>query len=130
MFNVSPAAGTTAGELLDHVLSHQDIKESYYYCIAASDAGEYLPLSGDTKISKVAPAGWKADGRSHAPPVHSFSLFLRFKLLPDDSNAFTRFDAETHVVKNGQTTLWAANLFADAMCCKNRGVAVGFVFHA
>ena len=88
MFNVSPAAGTTAGELLDHVLSHQDIKESYYYCIAASDAGEYLPLSGDTKISKVAPAGWKADSRSHSPPVQSFSLFLRFKLLPDEVDAF------------------------------------------
>ena len=48
----------------------------------------------------------------------------------DDGNAFARFDLETHVVENGQTTLRAANLFAYAMCCENRGTAVGFVFHA
>ena len=48
----------------------------------------------------------------------------------DDRNAFASIYAETHVIKNGQTTLWTANLFADVMCCKNGGVAVGFIFHA
>ena len=49
---------------------------------------------------------------------------------PDDRYALTGINTETHIIENGQTTLWTANLFTDVMCRKNGGIAVGFIFHA
>ena len=41
---------------------------------------------------------------------------------PDDRDGFSRCDRETHIGKNGQTALGAANLFADIVCRKNGGI--------
>ena len=83
----------TAGEVLDNVLSHEDIRETAYFALAlregSSNDEEYWCLSGDAKLSKVAPSGWKQPPRSHPNPnsVSSDSVFvvyLRFRHFPDD----------------------------------------------
>ena len=53
------ATTITAGELLDNVLRDQDIKEAPLFSLALFKNDEYWPLSNETKISKIAPSGWK-----------------------------------------------------------------------
>ena len=90
--HVNPGA-VTAGEILEQVLSNQDIKESANFGLAVKgDHDEYWIMPSDTKLQKVAPLGWKEGGASSRPmsvrPVDSFTIFLRFKHLPESVDAF------------------------------------------
>ena len=57
----------TAGEVLDNVLSHEDIRETAYFALALREGSgrsngvgedEYWCLAGDAKLSKVSVARW------------------------------------------------------------------------
>ena len=85
LVNCSPHS-ISAGELLDNVLSNQDIKESCYFTLAVKRENEYWPVSSDTKLYKVAPSGWK-DGRQMSS-AESFKLYLRFKFHPESIDVF------------------------------------------
>ena len=87
----------TAGEVLDNVLSHEDIRETAYFALAlregagaggGAEEDEYWCLAGDAKLSKVAPSGWKQPPRTvQHNSVSSDSVFvvhLRFRHFPDD----------------------------------------------
>ena len=84
----------TAGEVLDNVLSHEDIRETAYFALALREGAgggaedEYWCLAGDAKLSKVAPSGWKQPPRTvQHNSVSSDSVFvvhLRFRHFPDD----------------------------------------------
>ena len=84
-------ATITSGEVLDSVLSHQDIKETANFALAlraAQENDEYWILSApDTKLSKVAPIGWRPQAGLRCS-VDSFTLYLRFKHLPGSVDAF------------------------------------------
>ena len=87
-FQCSPFS-ITAGEILDNVLSQQDLKESCYYSLALKREDEYWTLSSDSKLHKVAPPGWKESyHKPHINPVDTLELYLRFRFLPDDLNNF------------------------------------------
>jgi hypothetical protein len=83
----------TAGEVLDNIVSHEDIRETAYYSLAmrASHEGEeYWCLASEVKLSKVAPGGWKQPQR-HPNSMSSDSvlvLHLRFRHHPDDVDEF------------------------------------------
>ena len=80
----------TAGEVLDNVLSHEDIRETAYFALALKEGrmgstggmgeDEYWCLAGDAKLAKVAPSGWKQPPRSQQQPhpnsVSSDSVFV------------------------------------------------------
>lgn len=79
----------TCGEVLDSVLSNQDIKEASYYSLALkSEDHEFWIMSSDTKLHKVAPLGWKESRQQHVRPVEAFDIYLRFKFLPDNVDSF------------------------------------------
>ena len=59
----------TAGEILDAVLSQQDIKESYYFALALLNNGEFLILASDCKVHKMT-------------NLDTSELHLRFKFFP------------------------------------------------
>ena len=66
----------SAGEILDAVLSHQDIKESFYFALAVKNPeSEYLILAPDVKPFKF------------ASPAQS-PLHLRFKFYPSSVDDF------------------------------------------
>ena len=75
------AATVTAGEILDAVLRDRDIKESSLFTLACMNeiGTEYWPLTNETKLSKIAAAGWK-EGRA----CRDLILYQRFKFHPDD----------------------------------------------
>lgn len=75
----------TIGELLDQILSHQDMKETCYYGLALHVDREFWILASDTKLSKVAPNTWKDSRFTGCSP---FTLHLRFKYLPDSMDSF------------------------------------------
>ena len=86
----------TAGEVLDNVLSHEDIRETAYFALALREGvandDEYWCQAGDAKLSKVAPSGWKQPPRSQQQQPHPnsvssdsvFVVYLRFRHFPDD----------------------------------------------
>ncbi|XP_040573766.1 tyrosine-protein phosphatase non-receptor type 13 [Lepeophtheirus salmonis] len=86
--HVTPSSAT-AGEVLERSLQALDIKESSLFTLSTMNGlEEYLPLSTDTKLSKVAPSGWKDstsfnDARCQSSS-DSFALYLRFKFFPED----------------------------------------------
>ncbi|TRY73025.1 hypothetical protein TCAL_12859 [Tigriopus californicus] len=75
----------TIGELLDQILSYQDMKETCYYGLALQVDREFWILASDTKLSKVAPSTWKDSRFTGCSP---FTLHLRFKYLPDSMDSF------------------------------------------
>lgn len=80
------ASSITSGEVLDAVLRDQDIKESSAFNLAILKNGEFLPLSNETKLSKVAPLGWK-DPKNLGPGQilgETLTLYQRVKFIPDN----------------------------------------------
>lgn len=84
------AANVTSGEILDAVLRDQDIKESNLFTLALRKTSEYWPLSNESKLSKVAPLGWK-DPKQVPNKIlgETLTLYQRIKYIPDDiDNSF------------------------------------------
>lgn len=75
------AATVTAGEILDAVLRDRDIKEGSLFTLSCvnENGTEYWALSNETKLSKIAPVGWK-EGRA----CRDLTLYQRFRFHPDD----------------------------------------------
>ncbi|XP_069044948.1 FERM and PDZ domain-containing protein 2 isoform X3 [Lepisosteus oculatus] len=67
-----------ARDIFDMVVAHANLVEHFYFGLAFIDDDEFFFLDHDTKISKVAPEGWKK-----GTPI-GFVLFLRIKFFVDD----------------------------------------------
>ncbi len=78
------ATSASAGEVLDNVLSQQDIKESCYYSLAVKDrvSREYMVLPNDCRLAKVASLAWKEQ------PGSVLDLYLRLRFHPESPDAF------------------------------------------
>ncbi|XP_068183259.1 tyrosine-protein phosphatase non-receptor type 13 [Antennarius striatus] len=69
---------TKARDVFDMVVAHANLVEHFYFGLAFLDDDEYFFLEHETKISKVAPDGWKKG------QILSFLVFLRVKYFVDD----------------------------------------------
>uniref|UniRef100_A0A671YM84 FERM and PDZ domain containing 2 n=1 Tax=Sparus aurata TaxID=8175 RepID=A0A671YM84_SPAAU len=67
-----------ARDVFDMVVAHANLVEHFYFGLAFLDDDEYFFLENETKISKVAPDGWKKG------QILSFLTFLRVKYFVDD----------------------------------------------
>lgn len=65
------------GDVFDMIAAHANLVEHFYFGLAYLDDNEFFFLDEDTKISKVAPDGWKK------VPTN-FVLFFRVKLFVSD----------------------------------------------
>ncbi|XP_030019311.1 FERM and PDZ domain-containing protein 2 isoform X3 [Sphaeramia orbicularis] len=66
------------GDVFDMVVAHANLVEHFYFGLAYIDDNEFFFLDNDTKISKVAPDGWKK------VPSTTFVLFFRVKFFVND----------------------------------------------
>lgn len=98
--NCNGTNSLTVGDILDNVMREQDLKETSMFALAIYEDGEYLPVSNDIKLTKIAPKGWKENpqgsvtsGDHHGhhrassvqlfPQQRPFILHLRFRFLPN-----------------------------------------------
>uniref|UniRef100_A0A8C4TRY5 FERM and PDZ domain containing 2 n=1 Tax=Erpetoichthys calabaricus TaxID=27687 RepID=A0A8C4TRY5_ERPCA len=66
-----------ARDVFDMVVAHTNLVENFYFGLAFADDNEYFFLDHETRLSKVAPEGWKKS------PSVRFVLFLRIKYFVD-----------------------------------------------
>jgi hypothetical protein len=102
------AATVTAGEVLDAVLRDRDAKEGSLFTLSClNEVGtEYWALANETKLSKIAPAGWK-EGRA----CRDLTLYQRFKFHPDDVDAIKDAENKHHLYLQLRRDLLEARVF-------------------
>ena len=102
------AATVTSGELLDSILRDRDIKEGSLFTLSCLNetGSEYWALSNETKLSKIAPAGWK-EGRS----CKDLTLYLRFKFHPDDVDTIKDAENKHHLYLQLRRDLLEARIY-------------------
>jgi len=102
------AATVTAGEILDTILRERDIKEGSLFTLSClNEIGtEYWALSNETKLSKIAPAGWK-EGRS----CRDLTLYQRFKFHPDDVDTIKDAENKHHLYLQLRRDLLEARIY-------------------
>ncbi|KAM3592448.1 uncharacterized protein V6R79_019085 [Siganus canaliculatus] len=66
------------GDVFDMIVAHSNLMEHFYFGLAYIDDNEFFFVDNDTKISKVAPDGWKK------VPTSTFVLFFRVKFFVSD----------------------------------------------
>ncbi|KAM3860021.1 FERM and PDZ domain-containing protein 2 [Diretmus argenteus] len=66
------------GDVFDMIAAHSNLVEHFYFGLAYIDDNEFFFLDNDTKISKVAPDGWKK------VPTTTFVLYFRVKFFVND----------------------------------------------
>ncbi|KAM6951177.1 FERM and PDZ domain-containing protein 2 [Aplochiton taeniatus] len=69
---------SSGSDVFDMIVAHANLVEHFYFGLAYIDDNEFFFLDTDTKISKVAPDGWKK------VPASMFVLFLRVKYFVSD----------------------------------------------
>ncbi|KAI4881467.1 hypothetical protein NFI96_012213 [Prochilodus magdalenae] len=72
-------------DVLDMVIAHVGLVEHHLFSLAFLRDDEFFFVDSDTKLSKVAPNGWKEDPKKKRTDV-SFTLFLRIRFFHDDVN--------------------------------------------
>ncbi|XP_035382781.1 tyrosine-protein phosphatase non-receptor type 13 [Electrophorus electricus] len=70
-------------DVLDMVLAHVGLVESHLFGLAVLKDDEFFFIDSDTRLSKVAPDGWKDDPKKRRPDVN-FRLFLRVEFFQED----------------------------------------------
>ncbi|XP_041125252.1 tyrosine-protein phosphatase non-receptor type 13-like isoform X2 [Polyodon spathula] len=68
-----------ARDVFDLVVAHANLVEHFYFGLAFIDDNKFFFVDHETKLSKVAPEGWKK-----AAPIRTFTLFLRIKFFVDN----------------------------------------------
>ncbi|XP_068161767.1 FERM and PDZ domain-containing protein 2 [Antennarius striatus] len=66
------------GDVFDMIVAHSNLMEHFYFGLAYIYDNEFFFVDNDTKISKVAPDGWKK------VPSTTFVLFFRVKFFVTD----------------------------------------------
>ncbi|XP_037401932.1 tyrosine-protein phosphatase non-receptor type 13 isoform X2 [Pygocentrus nattereri] len=77
-------------DVLDMVIAHVGLVEHHLFSLAFLRDDEFFFIDSDTKLSKVAPDGWKEDPKKKKTDV-SFNLFLRIRFFHDDVNFIQHF---------------------------------------
>ncbi|KAG1973089.1 tyrosine-protein phosphatase non-receptor type [Pimephales promelas] len=70
-------------DVLDMVVAHIGLVEHHLFSLAYLKDDEFYFVEPDSKLSKVAPDGWKDDPKKKKTDVN-FNLFLRIKFFQDD----------------------------------------------
>ncbi|KAK7131480.1 hypothetical protein R3I94_016564 [Phoxinus phoxinus] len=70
-------------DVLDMVVAHIGLVEHHLFSLAYLKDDEFYFVEPDSKLSKVAPDGWKDDPKKKKMDVN-FNLFLRIKFFQDD----------------------------------------------
>ncbi|XP_030624009.1 tyrosine-protein phosphatase non-receptor type 13 [Chanos chanos] len=72
-------------DVVDMVVAHVGLVEHHLFSLAYLKDDEFFFIDSDTKLSKVAPDGWKDDPKKKKTDSN-FNLFLRIKFFHDDVN--------------------------------------------
>ncbi|XP_077050302.1 tyrosine-protein phosphatase non-receptor type 13 isoform X6 [Siphateles boraxobius] len=72
-------------DVLDMVVAHIGLVEHHLFSLAYLKDDEFYFVEPDSKLSKVAPDGWKDDPKKKKTDVN-FNLFLRIKFFQDDAS--------------------------------------------
>lgn len=70
-------------DVLDMVVAHIGLVEHHLFSLAYLKDDEFYFVEPDSKLSKVAPDGWKDDPKKKKTDIN-FNLFLRIKFFQDD----------------------------------------------
>ncbi|XP_078258040.1 tyrosine-protein phosphatase non-receptor type 13 [Rhinoraja longicauda] len=76
-------AKTTCKDVFDMVVAHVGLVEHHFFSLAYLKGNEFFFVDLDSKLSKVAPEGWK-DAKKRNRIAINFNLFLRIKFFVDD----------------------------------------------
>ncbi|XP_032880228.1 tyrosine-protein phosphatase non-receptor type 13 isoform X3 [Amblyraja radiata] len=76
-------AKTTCKDVFDMVVAHVGLVEHHFFSLAYLKENEFFFVDLDSKLSKMAPEGWK-DVKKRNRIAINFNLFLRIKFFVDD----------------------------------------------
>ncbi|XP_059844664.1 tyrosine-protein phosphatase non-receptor type 13 isoform X1 [Hypanus sabinus] len=74
---------STCKDVFDMVVAHVGLVEHHFFSLAYLKENEFFFVDLDSKLSKVAPEGWKEVKKRNKSAVH-FNLFLRIKFFVED----------------------------------------------
>ncbi|KAJ4433507.1 hypothetical protein ANN_15816 [Periplaneta americana] len=72
---------TTAGQIFEVVVISEEFEDNFTLGLAALLDGDFAFIPHETKLYKVAPAGWRGDNKKHILPSFTFTLYLRVKFF-------------------------------------------------
>ena len=81
---VACRSDSTAGDIFDSVVSHQNLVEHSLHGITVLQDGEHYFLEPDAKLIKSAPPGWGRARKNALAARNVFALFLRLRYYPAD----------------------------------------------
>ena len=74
---------TTGQQLFEAVITEIELPEFYFFGLTYVNDNEHFFISGEQKLHKVAPDGWKESWKREAAPV-TFTVYLRVKFYVDN----------------------------------------------
>jgi hypothetical protein len=63
------------------IVISEEIEDNFTLGLAALLAGDFAFLPQETKLHKVAPAGWRGNSKKHSVRGCTFTLYLRVKFF-------------------------------------------------
>ena len=67
--------------LWQDIVISEELEDNFTLGLAALLAGDFAFLPQETKLHKVAPAGWRANSKKHSVRSCTFTLYLRVKFF-------------------------------------------------
>ena len=67
--------------LCQHIVISEELEDNFTLGLAALLAGDFAFLPQETKLHKVAPAGWRGNSKKHSVGSCTFTLYLRVKFF-------------------------------------------------